>query len=163
MRKMLRKGRVVLGLTLALVAGGVAFAAWTANGTGTGYAKATTAQALSTVDVSGTTAATLYPGNSDGDVLVKFSNPNPYPVQITSITDSGAITTVSDDATCDASTGVTFEDQAGTWSVPAASGTTAGVAEFTLTGAANMSNASANACQGEIFDIPLTFSGASNA
>lgn len=60
MRKKLSKRAAVTSVLLGtLLVAGVAFAAWTA--TGSGYAKATTAQALTTVDVSASTAATLYP------------------------------------------------------------------------------------------------------
>src|SRR6478735_6084021 len=46
-----RNKKKLLGIgiiTTTLLAAGVAFAAWNAGGTGSGYAKATTAQALST-------------------------------------------------------------------------------------------------------------------
>ncbi len=139
---------------VALV-GSVAFAAWTATGSGSGYTKATTAQALTTVDVSATAASQLYPGGT-GDVIIRISNPNPYAVQVTNVTGSGAITS-DGGAACNSSTGVTFSDQSGlTLSVPAS-----GAATFTLSGAAAMSNASANACQGATFTIPVTLSGAS--
>ncbi|MGZ5343264.1 MAG: hypothetical protein ACXWF5_01100, partial [Actinomycetota bacterium] len=72
----------------AMLAGSIAFAAWTASGTGSGYAKATNAQALTTVDVSATTAATLYPG-ATGNVKIEISNPNPYPVTVTDVVGSG--------------------------------------------------------------------------
>jgi hypothetical protein len=140
-------------LVSLMIAGSVAFAAWTATGTGEGYAKATTAQALTTVDVSASTTATLYPG-ATGDVLIRIDNPNPYAVRVTDVAGSGAITSDAG-AGCDASTGVTYTDQSGlTLNVPAG-----GAATFTLTGAASMSNASANSCQGAVFTIPVTLSG----
>jgi hypothetical protein len=133
----------------------VAYAAWTATGGGQGYAKAGTAQALTTVDVSATTTATLYPSHT-GDVLLKITNPNPYAVTVTTVTGSGAITSAP--AACNLSTGVTFTNQTGlSLVVPASS-----AAQFTLTGAAAMSNASDNSCQGSIFTIPVTLSGASS-
>ena len=76
---------------------GLVYAAWTSSGTGSGYAKAGTAQALTTVDVSASTTATLYPGSS-GNVLIKISNPNPYPVRVTSVTGNGPITADADHA-----------------------------------------------------------------
>jgi hypothetical protein len=162
----MKKGKVVAGLTGLMLAGGIAFAAWTATGTGSGYAKAISATALSTVDVSASTTADLYPGNNGGDVLVRFSNPNPYPVMITAISKVVAdpIETVSNDTTCEATSGVTFDNATGlTWAVPAAAGATPGEASHTLADGANMSNASVNECQGETFIIPVTFSGQSNA
>jgi hypothetical protein len=137
----------------------VAWAAWTANGTGNGYAKATTAQALTTSDASASTTAQLYPGGS-GDVKVTINNPNAYPVTVTSISNgSGSITADSAHATAGCSTtGVTFANQTGSWSVAANGSST-----VTLTGAASMSNASDNACQGATFTIPVSLTGASSA
>ncbi len=154
MRKLLKRFGVFGAITLALMGVGVAFAAWTATGGGSGYTQATTAQALTTVDVSANTADQLYPGG-DGDVILRISNPNPYGVDVTSITGSGAI--LSGIAACDASNGVTFTNQSGTWHVNAGSTT-----DVTLTNAAHMSNASVDACQGATFTVPVSLSGLSN-
>ncbi len=81
-------GSILFGIILV---SSVAYAAWTASGGGQGYAKAGTAQALTTVDVSATTTATLYPSGT-GDVFLKINNPNPYPVTVASVTGSGAVT-----------------------------------------------------------------------
>ena len=146
-------GAFVVGVMLAA---GVAFAAWTATGSGNGYAKATTAQALTTVDASGSTTAQLYPGGT-GDVKLTIHNPNPYAVRVTSVTGAGSITS-DKGAACDASTGVSFANQTGlTLDVAAASNGT-----FTLTGAASMSNSSDNSCQGAVFTIPVSLLGASS-
>jgi hypothetical protein len=150
--KKLTIGTLFLGIALA---GSVAFAAWTATGSGSGYAKAGTAQALTTVDVSASTAATLYPSGT-GDVVVKITNPNPYQVTVTSIAGNGTITS-DKGAACDAATGVTYTDQTGSWVVNALAST-----QFTLSGAAAMSNASDNSCQGAVFTIPVSLSGASS-
>jgi hypothetical protein len=152
--KRLTVGSVMVG---AMLAASVAFAAWTATGSGNGYAKAGTAQALSTADASASTAATLYPG-ATGDVTITISNPNSYPVEVTSVTGDGAITSDTGPA-CDASTGVTYTDQTGlSLDVPAGGSQT-----FTLTGAVSMSNASDDSCQGAVFTIPVALSGASDA
>lgn len=158
MRSPAKKLSVTIAATGVLLAASVAFAAWTASGTGTGTAKAITAQALNTIDASGTTTAQLYPG-ATGDLRLTINNPNPYPVKVTSVgAGSGSIT--SDKGTaCDASTGVTFSPQSGlALNVPASS-----QASFTLTGAVAMSNASDDTCQGALFTIPITITGASNA
>jgi hypothetical protein len=140
-----------------VAAASVAYAAWTASGGGSGYAKASSAQALSTLDTSATTSATLYPG-ATGDVKLKINNPNPYPVRITGVGGNGTITSDKGSA-CDASTGVTFTNQSGlALDVPAASSAT-----FTLSGAVAMTNASDNSCQGAVFTIPVSLSGGSNA
>ena len=153
------KRNIVVGAMVVLVLGaiGLAYAAWTTNGSGSGYAKAGSSQALTTVDVSASTAATLYPGAS-GDVLLKVNNPNPYPVRVTDVAGNGAVTADSGHAAC-VTTGVTFTDQHGQTIDIAPSTQT----QVTLTGAAKMSNASDNGCQGATFTIPVSLTGASNA
>jgi hypothetical protein len=152
-----RRKILVVAAAILVVVVGVAYAAWTAGGSGSGYAKATTAQALSTVYVSASTSATLYPG-ATGDLQLRIDNPNPYPVRVTSVSGTGTITSDKGPA-CDASTGVVFADQTGlTLDVPASSAST-----FTLAGAVSMSNASDNSCQGAVFSVPVSLSGTSNA
>jgi hypothetical protein len=158
MKRFFRKGFATTMLLAGLLAAGVAFAAWTATGSGSGYAKAVSAQDLTTVDVSASTVADLYPGKDDGDVLLRVSNPNPYPVRITGVSGDGTITS-DQGAACNASTGVTFDNQSGLALDVAASS----AATFTLDGAAAMSNASDNTCQGALFTIPVSLSGQSNA
>jgi hypothetical protein len=159
MRNLFKKHRMIGVAMSILVVGvvGLVYAAWITSGSGSGYAKATSAQALTTADVSATTTASLYPG-ADGNVLVRINNPNSFPVRVTSVTGSGAITASGGLGTC-TTTGVTFTDQTGqTIDIPASGATTA-----TLTGAAHMSNASENGCQGATFTIPVTLAGGSNA
>ena len=156
MRRQVSRKAAVVTTVLAFATVGLVYAAWTTNGTGSGYAKAGTAQALSTVDVSASTSATLYPGGPAGDALIRISNPNSYPVTVTGVAGNGAITPDAGHSGC-TTTGVTFTDQTGlNISVAANSSATA-----TLSGAASMSNASLNACQGATFTIPVTISGAS--
>jgi hypothetical protein len=138
-----------------IMAAGIAFAAWTATGTGSGYAKATTAQPLTTVDVSASTAATLYPG-ATGDVQLEISNPNPYIVRVTDVTGNGAITASA--GGCNA-TSVTFTDQTGM--SPGLQVAAGGSATFTLTGAVQMDGTANDACQGATFTIPVSLSGTS--
>ena len=167
-----RKRRVIGAAVTVIALGivGLVYAAWTSSGSGNGYAKATTAQDLTTVNVSASTSATLYPG-ADGDVLLKIHNPNPYPVQVTSVTGNGTFTADAGHSTCGSDgshpTGVTYADQTGqTINVPAAStdsGDGNGNKQVTLSGASHMSNASDNSCQGATFTIPVSLSGASNA
>jgi hypothetical protein len=153
------KRRLIAAAVTVLILGvvGLVYAAWTSNGTGSGYAKAQSAQALSTVDVSASTTATLYPG-ANGDVLIKVHNPNPYPVRVTDITGNGAVTADAGHASC-VTTGVTFTDQSGLSFDIAANDD----AQTTLSGSAHMSNASDNGCQGATFTIPVSLTGNSNA
>jgi hypothetical protein len=161
MRNLSRRGRLIAaGLALlGLCIAGLVYAAWTATGGGSGYARADTAEALTTVDVSATTSATLYPG-ADGDVSIEISNPNPYPVDVTG---DGTITADAGHSTCGSDaghpTGVTFTDQTGQTISVAANDST----QTTLTNAAHMSNASDDSCQGATFTIPVSLSGQSDA
>ena len=156
MRKRVSRKIAVATTAAALVVVGLVYAAWTTNGTGSGYAKAGTAQALTTVDVSASTAATLYPGGPAGDVLIRISNPNSYPVTVTAVTGNGSITADAGHSGC-TTTGVSFTDKTGlSIAVPAG-----GQTETTLSGAASMTNASLNACQGATFTIPVSLTGAS--
>lgn len=154
-RRLPRRLSVTAVVFAGLMAAGIAFAAWTATGTGSGYAKATTAQVLTTVDASATAAATLYPG-ATGDVELEISNPNPYPVRVTSVTGNGAITASAPG--CNAgSVGFTDQDPV-TLDVPAS-----GSASFTLSGAVTMDGTANDDCQGAVFTIPVSLSGQSNA
>jgi hypothetical protein len=146
-----RKRLGALVVVAGFVVAGIAVGAWNATGTGTGYAKARSSAALTLSDASASTVAELYPGGT-GNVKLIVNNPNPFNVSVTtvSLTSGGSITS-DKGAGCDASTGVTFSNQSGlSLAVPAS-----GSATLTLTNAASMSNASANACQGAVFSIPV--------
>lgn len=134
--------------------GGTAYAYWTATGTGTATAAAGTVQPLTTTAATVPTGL-LYPG-AKGDVRITVNNPNPFPVTVTSVTGSGAITS-DKGAACDASTGVTFTDQVGLGLVVPA----AGSQSFTLAGAVSMSNSSDSTCQGATFTLPVVLAAAS--
>ena len=151
----LTKIAVASSVVGASLVAGVAFAAWTADGTGSGYAQAKTAQAVSTV--AATTSAQLYPGGT-GDLVLKVANPNDYPVTITAVTGNGNI--VSGVSGCDSSNGVSFADQTGlSLVVPAKSEGTV----HTLVGKVSMSNASLTACSGQTFTVPVSIAAASSA
>lgn len=149
----------------AFVVTAFVFAAWTSNGTGSATTKAGSSEALSTLDASASTSATLYPG-VDGDVTLRISNPNPFPIRVTGVSLNGTNANIEPDsghAGC-SPTGVSFNNKTGlTIDVPGKSGGTNGTATATLNGAASMSNASVNACQGATFTIPVTLTGTSNA
>jgi hypothetical protein len=144
------KTALALAALTVTVAGGMTLGAWTVSGSGDAYAKATTASALTIGDASASTAAQLYPGGS-GDVKVKVTNPNSFDVTVTGVTRTGTIAS-DKGAACNASTGVTFTNQTGLTATVAAGQTET----LTLTGAAGMSNASDNSCQGALFTIPVS-------
>src|SRR5207244_6339061 len=107
-----RRAAMGVAAIFVLAAVTLVYAAWTTTGQGSGYAKATSAQPLSTVDVSAQTTASLYPGSS-GDVLIKVHNPNPFAVRVTDVTLRGAAGDIAVDGGHEACspTGVTFTDQ----------------------------------------------------
>lgn len=159
MSKLLTPKRVaLLAVPAVLVAGGIAIGAWNATGSGTGYAKAGTSSSLTLGDASASTVADLYPG-STGNVKITVTNPNPFGVSITTVAQTASTSITSDKgASCNSSTGVTFSTQSGLSLALAAGATTT----FTLNGAAAMSNASANACQGAVFSIPVDITAVSS-
>jgi hypothetical protein len=160
-----RRLTIVAAVAATLVAAGLVFAAWITSGSGSSYARAGSSQALSTLDASADTSATLYPGVT-GDVTLKVSNPNPFPVRVTGVSLNGTNADITPDGghpSC-SPTGVSFTNQSGlSIDVPAKSGGTNGTATATLSDAVSMSNASADGCQGATFTIPVTLTGASNA
>jgi hypothetical protein len=151
-----RRWPVIAVVAAGALLTGVAIAAWVVSGSGSGYAKAGTASALTLGDASASTTADLYPGVS-GSVKLSITNPNAFAVRVTTVTGTGAITS-DKGAACNAATGVTFTNQTGLTLDLAAGATTT----FTLAGAVSMSNASDNSCQGAIFTIPVSVSGTSN-
>ena len=154
--------RLMLGLAVAAVAltGALATAAWLTSGTGNGSAKADTAKTLTLGDASSSAVAQLYPG-AKGDLKVKVTNPNSFPVQLTSIAGNGTITSDKGSA-CDATTGVSYTAPADVSSATYkfAAGETK---TLSLTDAVAMSNASDDACQGATFTVPVKILAASAA
>jgi hypothetical protein len=152
-----RKLVILAAAVAAVVAAGIGIAAWTISGSGNGYAKAGSASSLTLADATAFTTATLYPG-ATGDLKLRVTNPNSFPVRITAVSGNGTITS-DKGAACDASTGVTFANQSGLALDLAASAT----ATLTVANAVSMSNASDNSCQGAVFTVPVSVTAASNA
>ena len=159
MFKTRKRKRYVLGviLLLAIVGVGIGIAAWNVSGTGNGYAKAGSSSSLTLADATAFTSADLYPG-ATGNLKLRVTNPNSFPVRITTVSGNGTITS-DKGAACDASTGVTFTNQTGL-ALDLGAGATA---TLTVPSSVSMSNASDNSCQGAVFTVPVTVSGVSNA
>ncbi len=150
--------KLVAALTAtALVAVGVGVAAWSVSGSGDGAVKAASSAPLTLADASAFTTADLYPG-ATAALKLRVTNPNSFPVRITSVSGNGAITS-NGGAACTASTGVTLTNQTGL-ALDLAGAATATVS---VPGAVAMSNASDTACQGAVFTIPVTVTAVSNA
>ncbi|HEY6151893.1 MAG TPA: hypothetical protein VIW19_15360 [Gaiellaceae bacterium] len=160
MRNPKRKRNLVIALVvllLGVVAAGVGFGAWSLGGSGNASAKATTASSITLADASAFTTADLYPG-ATGNLKLRATNPNPFPVRITQVSGNGTITS-DKGAACDASTGVTLANQTGL-TLDLAAGATA---TLTVANAVSMSNSSDTTCQGAIFTVPVSLTAVSNA
>ncbi|GAA3449410.1 hypothetical protein [Dactylosporangium matsuzakiense] len=143
------KRTAVIGTVSAVaLAGGIAYAAWTINGSGTASASSGSA-----VDVSfapGTVAGPLYPNGAAVDVHASGTNGNPFPVDFT--ISGGAVATTK--AGCNADS-VHFT-ASGVQHMAATS-----TAVDYIVGQVSMDNTADNACQGATFTITLTGTGAS--
>jgi hypothetical protein len=162
-----RKHIVGLGIaSAALFVTGIAFAAWTAVGDGTGAAKAGTQAALTTSSATAdATTGDLYPGGS-GALKLEVTNPNSYQVKITDVVglvDATHFVTSDKGANCtDASgsthpTGVTVS--AHSLNLNVAPG---GPYAVSVPAVVALSNVSDNGCQGAVFTIPVTITSQSN-
>ena len=149
MRKISKRAAIVLGAAGVVVVAGVAYAAWTSTGAGSGSVTATTA--VNSVIQPGTGTG-LYPGGSTS-FTVTIDNPNDYPVKVDSI--STGTSDAVPNSTCAANT-VTSDASPNAGTIAAR-----GSATFTLQ--AHMIANPDNACQGKTFTLPLTASLSSNA
>jgi hypothetical protein len=155
----LSKRATIVSLFLGvLLAGSVAFAWWTAGGSGTGYAEAASPLALSTNNVSASTTADLYPG-ANGTLTIQIHNPNTYPVVVNTIAADPSGTPTSGSLACDAANTVSLVAPITGLSVNIAAGGDSPT--LTYAGAVHMSvGATAdNSCQGKKFTIPVTLTG----
>ena len=131
-------------LAAGTLVAGVSFAAWTSNGSGSGTAQSTTS--VDSVISAGTSAADLYPG-AVKSVTISISNPNDYPVKVTSISagSSGVVNT-----SCAAGS-VTSDAVA---SPPATVIAGNGSGSYTIV--TRMIADPDNACKSQSFTLPLT-------
>jgi hypothetical protein len=148
-----KKLLAVPAIGTALVAAGVAYAAWTSTGTGSATAKATTA--ADSVIAAATSAADLFPG-AVGSVTVTISNPNPYPVVVNSIS-AGSSPLVN--ALCLAGTVTTDALPTDATGLVQADGSTktigaGGSGTYSLT--TRMSTSAVDACKSQTFSLALT-------
>jgi len=146
---MLRRLLVPMTILLAVLLAGTtsAWAYWRVTGRGTGTAAAD--RLVVEVQVPAATDRNqqlLLPG-STGDAIVKVHNASSVPVTVISVQPNGAPVASNG---C-SPTGVSFTGQAGLdWPIPAG-----GTVVRSLAGSVTMSMASAAACQGTGFAIPV--------
>jgi hypothetical protein len=153
-RKILIGGALATGVMLA---SGVAFASWSASGSGTGSALAYTAQTVTVNEVALTSsAASLFPGGPAGNVYFTVTNPNPYPIKITSIAWG---TPVSANPSACSSSQISVDANAPTsgfsLQLPA-NGTSPPVQ---VNAVLDLSASATDTCQGNTFNVPITATG----
>lgn len=148
---------VVATGSAVVLAGGVAFAYWTTNGSGTAAAQA--GNALGVTPQSGAISvvggSVLYPG-SGVPAVINVHNPNPFPVTITGVTLTTSSTpSVTGGAGTCTNSAVTLAG--GTYSVAAntiAAGQDGAVA--TTTNAITMGTNSDDGCRNAVFSFSIT-------
>lgn len=140
----------VIGVTVLLTAG-LAIALWSSDGTGSGNARALTAQ---TVTVNATTGtADLYPGFTGGDVHFTLTNTNPYPIMFTDMTSSTV--TSSNQGACPAAN-VTVAPATGL-SLNVGANVTSGA--LSIANVVTLASGAPDGCQGVTFTIALNVTG----
>lgn len=129
---------------------GSALAYWSANGTGSGASTAGTM----TISVTGLQAgdsnqAPLLPGQS-GDVILRVNNPNSFPVHVTTIAANGSATASNGCAPTDVTFNAPSDYSAAQFTLSPGSNL------IRIAGGASMGLASASACQGATFSLPIS-------
>jgi len=150
---------LAVAITVLTLAGlsGVAYAYWRSAG----QASATVSVgSMSTVTIEALVggdapSARLYPGGPARDVVLKVHNPNAFTVSVVSVVGNGTITGVGGTGSC-AITGVTFSYPSVASITPSPTLSASSTTLLHLPGAATMSTASNNGCQGATFHIPVT-------
>ena len=143
-----------------MIAGTVAYAAWTVNGSGTGSALATSAVNLTLAP--GAPSGALFPTGS-ADVATSVANSNPFPVHVSSIaldTGQGSSGFDVDGGHSGCNLGslsfTTATNGSSGWDIPAGSSVDVDAASaIAMSGAAN------DSCQGATFTVYLTATAAS--
>ncbi|MFL5797132.1 MAG: hypothetical protein ACJ77A_04255 [Actinomycetota bacterium] len=158
LRKFSKKATILALFTGLVLVAGIAFAAWTATGSGQGSAKAGSSQAV--VVSAGTPTAFLYPTGS-ADVATSINNPNPFKVHVSSISlDSSQYTNgfQASNVSCNTvSLSYTTQNNGGSgWDIAAGA-----TLPLDLSNAVSMSNSANDSCQSNTFTIGLTATAAS--
>ncbi|MGW5714809.1 hypothetical protein ACWEVP_01480 [Amycolatopsis sp. NPDC003865] len=149
MRKISKRSAVVLGAAGVVVVAGVAYAAWTSTGAGSGSVTSTTS---ANSVISPAAGATLYPG-AVKTFTVTIDNQNDYPVVVNSIS-AGSSNVTEGGCAAGTVTSAAVTNPTGTIAPK-------GSAVYTLT--ATMSGSATDACKSQTFTLPLTATLSSNA
>ena len=154
MRNITKRSIAITTAVAALAGAGVAFAAWTTNGSGSGSVTAASSKPL-VITQTGPTVTGLFP---TGSVNVPFSvkNDNPYAVALTGAT-GGTFTVDAAHSGCNVAS--LSADPVTLTGTTVAANSTGTAAAQTMT--IKMSNAAVDACQGAIIGFTISVSGAS--
>lgn len=154
-RKLVIAGAAVVAAVL--MGGGLAFAYWSATGSGSGSALADTAQPVTVNTVALTsTSASLYPGGPAGNVYFTVTNPNPYPIKITNITWG---TPTSSNPTACSSALISVDPGAPTTGLDITVGANGTSTPVEVSAVLDLSSSATAGCQGNSFSVPITASG----
>ena len=166
-----RRVGVVLGVTLLLTGGGVAVASWTASGTGQGSARAASVTGLlvgagSPVGAlyplpGDTTPATGYGSGTVGSVAATVTNPNPFPVTITSATVGSVTASPVGGRTCAAGNVLPTTTAPVPLTPPVTLAANSAPTPVSVPGALYRSPTAEDGCQGATFSVSVTVTGAS--
>lgn len=134
-------------------AGGVSYAFFVASGQGAGSAAVGAMRVVPLVAVSGASPATpLLPG-STGEAILELRNPNPFPVWLVEVRQSGPVVVSGGVGCSSVNAGIGLVTQAGLH-VAVATGNHPVLVR--LAGAVTMAADAATGCQGASFSIPVT-------
>lgn len=148
-----RRSTVVLAglLAAATIGTGSAYAYWTGSGGGSGSSSTGAPLTVTLLSATGTVTNALAPGGT-ADLSLRFSNPNPYSVTLTTVQQAaGPVVVTGPSGTC-TTTGVSVPTNS-TLSITVVSGASVNV---TVPNGAAMSTASDSGCQGASFSLPVT-------
>lgn len=145
--------KIVAGGTAVLMGVGVAFAAWTSTGEGSGEVTSTSDQGLT---VTSTSASDLFPTGQQS-ITVTVENENPYNVALDSITVDDISASNPD---CNVAA-VTSPDNTAPATTLAPAGAVGDSADFPFV--VSMSNDANNDCQGNTFTVDFTATGQSSS
>jgi hypothetical protein len=143
-------------VAFAAIGGGVAYAVWTATGSGSGAGEALIAQAMTVNPITPSqSGASLYPGGPAGWVYLTITNPNPFPVNVTHInwgtpTSTNPTNCPNSQISLDASAPSTLNV-----TVPA-NGVSGTLQIFSVL---DLAHTAPDGCQGVAFNVPVTVIG----
>jgi len=143
---------VLVSGTAVVATAGVAFAVWTVDGAGSGSATTGTAQDLTVV--ASAVDSGIWPGGPAGAVGFKVTNPNPFPVKLTSVS-YGALGTGGSSCPVDQVSVDPSAPAAVDLVVPAGQTVTSSIA-----GVLRLASSATDSCQGVPLSVALSFAGA---